>query len=114
MKILAYEVRPDEEQALRQQAEQLGVDLVLTADVPSPETAALAKGCDGISMLGQGRIDQELLQRFSQYGVQYISTRTLGYDHIDLGCAASLGMRVCNSMYDPNGVADFTVMLMLL
>ena len=114
MKILAYEVRPDEELALRQQAERLGIELRMTSEVPSPETVALAQGCDGISMLGQGRIDKPLLQAFAQCGVRFLSTRTLGYDHIDLAGAASLGMRVCNSQYDPNGVADFAVMLMLL
>lgn len=47
-------------------------------------------------------------------GVRYLSTRTVGYNHIDLRHAHELGIRVCNASYDPNGVADFTVMLLLM
>ena len=53
MKIMVYEVRPDEESALRRQADRLGVELRLTSEVPSPDTVILAQGCDGVSMLGQ-------------------------------------------------------------
>ena len=47
-------------------------------------------------------------------GIRYLSTRTIGYNHIDLDCAHSLGIRVCNASYAPNGVADFTVMMILM
>ena len=43
-----------------------------------------------------------------------MSMRTIGYNHIDLEYAGKLGMGVCNAAYAPNGVADFTVMLMLM
>lgn len=40
--------------------------------------------------------------------------RTVGYNHIDLKHAEKLGIQVCNAAYAPNGVADFTVMLLLM
>ena len=114
MKILAYEVRPDEQLELRRQADLLGIELHITEEVPALENVHLADGCDGVSTLGQGRLDGALLEALKQKGVRYLSTRTLGYDHIDLAKARELGLRVCNSRYDPNGVADFAVMLMLM
>lgn len=114
MKIFAYEVRPDEQLELRRQADLLGIELHITEEVPALENAHLANGCDGMSMLGQGRLDGVLLEELKRQGVRYLSTRTLGYDHIDLGKARELGLRVCNSRYAPNGVADFAVMLMLM
>jgi D-specific alpha-keto acid dehydrogenase len=46
--------------------------------------------------------------------VEYISTRSIGFDHIDLDAAASLGFTVENVVYAPDGVADFTLMLILM
>ena len=114
MKIMVYEVRPDEQADLEQQAALHGVELAVTDAVPTLENAALAAGCAGVSILGQGRIDAALLDAFYAQGVRYLSTRTIGYDHIDLDHARSIGLRVCNARYDPNGVADFTVMLILM
>ena len=44
----------------------------------------MAEGCDGISILGQGRIDALFLEALAKLNVHYISTRTIGYNHIDL------------------------------
>lgn len=114
MKILAYEVRPDEQPELWRQAELLDIELYITEEVPALENAHLACGCDGVSTLGQGRLDGAFLDALKLQGVRYLSTRTLGYDHIDLAKVRELGLRVCNSQYAPNGVADFAVMLMLM
>ena len=43
-----------------------------------------------------------------------ISTRTIGYDHVDLDAARRCGIHVSNVSYSPECVADYTVMLMLM
>ena len=65
-------------------------------------------------MLGQGKIDRELLTEYKKLGVKCISTRTIGSDHIDLNAAKELGIHVCNANYAPDGVADFTIMMILM
>jgi D-lactate dehydrogenase len=114
MKIFVYEAREDEQAALRKQEAELGVELTITDQVPTLENADLADGCLGVSILGQGRIDAALLEAWYGLGVRYLSTRTIGYNHIDLSHAGKLGIRVCNASYAPNGVADFTVMMILM
>lgn len=114
MKIFAYEVREDEKKFLTDRAEKLGIVLEQSGEIPSLENAGDTKDCVGVTILGQGKIDETLLKVWYENGVRYISTRTIGYDHIDLKCAGALGIRVCNASYAPNGVADFTVMLMLM
>lgn len=114
MKIMVYEVRADERAELERQSRALGVELTLSEEVPTAENAALAAGCEGVSILGQGRIDAPLLDAYKALGVEYLSTRTIGYDHIDLDHARAIGLRVCNASYAPNGVADFTVMMILM
>ena len=114
MRIFAYEVRPDEVDAFGRMARAYGADIELSSEVPAPATAELAAGCEGVSILGQGRADRELLRLWRELGVSYLSTRTVGYNHIDLDAARELGIGVCNATYPPNGVADFTVMMVLM
>ena len=47
-------------------------------------------------------------------GVKYLPCRSIGYDHIPLDTAKRLGMRVSHSHYPPEGVANYTIMLMLM
>ncbi|MCD7861939.1 MAG: D-isomer specific 2-hydroxyacid dehydrogenase family protein [Lachnospiraceae bacterium] len=114
MKILAYEVREDEREHFARCAEQFHVELILTDQVPTMENASMAAGCAGVTMLGQGKIDAPLLDAYKRLGVQCLTTRTIGYDHIDIDYAKKIGLPVCNAYYDPHGVAEYTVMLMLL
>ncbi len=56
----------------------------------------------------------ETLRQLACSGVQYISTRSIGYDHIDTAAAASLGITVQNTPYAPDGIAEYTLMLLLM
>lgn len=114
MKILAYEVGADERGVIVEFAHDSGVDVTCVADVPSMATASLAQGYDAVSFLGQGRIDAELIGAWHDMGVRFMSARIVGFNHIDVQAAHELGVRVCNSSYPPNGVAEFTIMLMLI
>jgi len=59
-------------------------------------------------------IDRPMLDRFHELGVRCLTTRTIGYDHIDVDYAKSLGIGVVHVSYSPNSVADYTIMLMLM
>lgn len=54
------------------------------------------------------------LKRLHQAGVEYISTRSIGLNHIDMAAAKRLDMQVNNVAYSPESVAEHTVMLMLM
>jgi len=114
LKIMAYEVRLDEQEPLLAMGGQFQAEVRLSENIPSLKNAAMAKDCIGVSILGQGQIGAELLDAWAGMGVRYLSTRTIGCDHIDLRHAEEIGLRVCNARYGPNGVAEFTVMLMLM
>ena len=114
MKICIYEARKDELKDFEEISKALGLELKLYTEVPSLETAALAEGCEGVSMLGQGKIDAPLLDAWKVLGVRCISTRTIGYNHIDVEYSKKIGIMVCNSDYPPTGVAEYTIMMMLL
>ena len=82
MKILAYSHRKDETEYFKEFSEKYNVSVVLTEKEPSMDTAELAKGFDCISIITT-IIDAELVKKFHEIGVKFISTRTIGYDHID-------------------------------
>ncbi|MFL0164507.1 D-isomer specific 2-hydroxyacid dehydrogenase family protein [Candidatus Clostridium helianthi] len=113
MKILAYSHRRDETKYFKEFSKKYNVEVVLCNEEPNLETAPLAKGFDCISIITTN-INSELVEKFHELGVKFISTRTIGYDHIDLKKAKELGVRVGNVTYSTNSVADYTIMLILM
>lgn len=113
VKIAVFSYRSDEEEFFREYAKQYDAQLVMIKDPPTPQTAALAKGCCCISIITT-ILHEKLLRQLSEEGVRFISTRTVGFDHIDRSAARKLGMSVANVGYSPYSIADFTIMLMLM
>ena len=114
MKLYVYGYRPyDEAEAFSYYGKRFHVTLGLCEEPPSMDNAALAEGYDAISIVSTG-MPRQLIIRFRALGIRMISTRTVGYDHVDLTTAKTVGMRVSNATYSPCGVADYTLMLMLM
>ncbi|MFA9379111.1 MAG: D-isomer specific 2-hydroxyacid dehydrogenase family protein [Lachnotalea sp.] len=114
MKIFVYNYRKsDEDEYFKKFAEQYHVSLGISEGAPTVETAELAKGYDCISVITT-KIDEPVIKQLYKAGVKFISTRTIGYDHIDLEKAREYGMKVGNVTYLPNSVADYAIMMMLM
>ena len=114
MKICVYDILDYEEPILERLQSQIGEELVRVRAPLTESSLALAEGCCGLSILGYSRVDRPLLEAMVQMGIRHISTRTIGYDHIDTAAAKELGVHVYHAYYEPNNVADFTVMMMLI
>jgi D-specific alpha-keto acid dehydrogenase len=95
-------------------APRFGVIPTITEAAVSESTAELARGNRRISVGHKTRISNPTLRALSRVGVAYISTRSVGYNHIDVEYAASVGITVGNVAYSPDSVADYTLMLMLM
>lgn len=114
MKIFVYNYREfDEAEYFQRFSEEYGVELGICTDAPTLENAHLAEGYEYVSII-TSRIDGELMERFHRLGVKMVSTRTIGYDHVDIETAKRLGIHVSNVTYSPECVADYTVMLILM
>ena len=114
MKFAVYGIWDAEREMLAKMSKDLGFEFVVTAEPISMENLQYCDGCDGVSSLGKVNANEELLAALADRGVRYFSTRTIGYNHIDLAAAKKYGIRVCNSSYPPDSVAEFTIMLILL
>lgn len=114
MKIAAYSYRDFDEAAFFEKfGKQYGVEILAIRERPTPENAHLAEGCEGVSVLTTP-ITEDIIKLWSRAGVKHISTRTIGYDHIDGKAAARYGLMVSNVTYSTGSVADYTVMIMLM
>ena len=114
MKIFAYSVRPyDELPAFESLQKQMGFEFEWTEEYPSPDNVHLAEGADGVSII-TNPTPASMLDLYNSAGVRFLSTRSIGYDHIDVAHARKLGMRVSHVTYSPNSVANYTIMLMLM
>ena len=114
MKIFVYNYREfDEAEYFQKFSEEYGVELGICTDAPTLENAHLAEGYEYVSII-TSKIDGELMERFHRLGVKMVSTRTIGYDHVDIETAKRLGIHVSNVTYSPECVADYTVMLILM
>ncbi len=114
MRVTVYNCREfDEKELFLKYEKELGIELVLCADAPTLENVHLTKGSECVDVI-TSKITRALLEAFYNNGVRYLTTRTIGYDHIDLEAAKEFGINVGNAPYGPNGVADYTVMLILM
>ena len=114
MKIFAFALRPfDELGYLDALSRELGFEYDWTPDYPTLENAHLATGAQGVNII-TNPMTPELLDTYRELGVTGLATRSIGYDHIDIAHARAIGMRVGHAAYPPEGVADYTIMLMLM
>ena len=101
MKIFVYSYREfDEAEFFQKFSKEYGVELGICKDAPTLENAHLAEGYEYLSIITT-KIDAQLVERFHELGVKMISTRTIGFDHIDLQAAKKFGMSVSNVSYSP-------------
>ena len=103
----------DEKVYFDRYSKEMGMEYGYTEEAPSMDNYMLAEGYDAICILTH-RIDAQLMDAFKSVGVKLIGTRSNGYDHIDVAHAKEIGMIVTNVTYDPIGIAEYTVLLMLM
>src|SRR5215207_2924578 len=112
--ITVYGCGQDEAVLFRETAPRFGVMPTITGAPVSEDTIALAFGNRCISVGHKAHVTNATLLALSQAGVRYVSTRSVGYNHVDVEYAGSVGITVENVAYSPDSVADYTLMLMLM
>lgn len=112
MKALVFSIKSFEKIYL-QKANRIH-DLIFTESALSLDTVEKAKGYDAVILFTSDIADRNTLIHLKKCGVKYITTRSVGFDHIDIEAAKSLGINVANvPEYSPYAVAEHAVLLML-
>lgn len=114
MRMFVFSMRMfDELPCFEKYCPQYGIEYDYTTETPCMDNLELAKGYDVVNVITTV-FDQPMLKKLHDMGVKCIATRTIGYDHIDVDYAKSLGMGVIHISYSPNSVADYAIMMMLM
>jgi D-specific alpha-keto acid dehydrogenase len=114
MGITIYGCGQDEAALFREMAPALGVVPTITEAAVSEGNIGLALGNRCISIGHKTPVTNRTLLALSEAGVTYISTRSAGFNHVDVNYAESVGISVEPVAYSPDSVADYTLMLMLM
>jgi len=114
MGITVYGCGQDEAALFREMAPGLGVVPTITEAAVSEGNVGLALGNRCISIGHKTHVTNSTLLALSDAGVTYISTRSVGSNHIDVKYAEAVGICVETVAYSPDSVADYTLMLMLM
>lgn len=112
--ITVYGCEPDEAELFGRLSPRFGIIPTIVSGAVSETGASSMPRSRCISVEHRSEVSARTLGALKRAGVEHISTRSIGYDHIDLDAAATLGISVENTVYDPDGVADFTLMLILM
>src|SRR5436190_11474139 len=112
--ITIYGCEQDEAAAFRAIAPGLGVLPLITEAPVTESNVDLALGHRCVSVGHKHRVTNATLLALSRAGVAYLSTRSIGSNHIDVEYAGRVGMTVEPVEYSPDSVADYTLMLMLM
>jgi D-specific alpha-keto acid dehydrogenase len=112
--ITVYGCEPDEAEQFRELSPRFGVEATITSVAVAQETVISVPRNRCISVGHKSELTAPTLRALQGAGVEHVSTRSIGLDHIDLEAAEALGIAVDNAVYAPDGVADFTLMLILM
>lgn len=113
MKIFVYGLSSEELIYFKQCEKKYQIEIAYCNEKATLANAHLCKGYQAISILSTPT-DADLIQAFYDQGVRFISTRTIGYEHIDLNKCKELNIHVGNATYGSESVADYTIMCMLM
>ncbi|WP_025691784.1 D-lactate dehydrogenase VanH [Paenibacillus zanthoxyli] len=112
--ITIYGCEQDEADVFKELSPRFGVIPAITSSAVSETNVMLAPGNQCISVGHKSEISESILLALKESGVKYISTRSIGCNHIDTTAAKRMGIAVGNVAYSPDSVADYTMMLMLM
>jgi D-specific alpha-keto acid dehydrogenase len=112
--ITVYGCEQDEAELFNALSPRFGIIPTITSVAVSGTSVISVPRNRCISVGHKSKISGPILRALKDAGVEYISTRSIGVDHIDLDAAATLGITVDNVVYAPDGVADYALMLILM
>lgn len=111
MKILLLSVRPDEYAAIEKWGNHHpDVALTIAEWELHSETVDQVAGFDGLVIQQRSQIESDVYPRLHELGIKQLTTRTAGYDVIDLKAAAENDLIVSNvPAYSPRSVAELAL-----
>ena len=106
LKIVAYGVRPNEVDFFHK-LNKYNYELKLVEELLTHDNIETAEGQDAVLLRGNCVADRQNLEKIKSYGIKYVFTRTVGFNHIDLQACKEMNLMVARvPAYSPNSVAE--------
>ena len=113
MKVLVYSSK-DFEMPYLENANNKKHQLTFIKDNLSSKTAMKAIGYDAISIFSADEACFITIEKLKDFGVKYITLRSVGHDNVSLRSASRLNIKVANvPAYSPYAIAEHAVALLL-
>lgn len=111
MKILLLSVRSDEKAAINAWGKRHPeIELTSAKWELNSKTVDQVKGYDGLVIQQRSQITDDVYPRLKEFGIKQITTRTAGYDVINVKAATENGLAVSNvPEYSPRSVAELAL-----
>jgi len=114
VRIAVYSTKSYDRTSLEEANERHGHELTFLEARLQANTAALAHEHDAVCAFVNDRMDAEVVAQLGELGVELLTLRSAGFNHVDLDAAAASGITVVRvPAYSPYAVAEHTVGLML-
>ncbi|KRM00071.1 D-2-hydroxyacid dehydrogenase [Liquorilactobacillus satsumensis] len=109
-KILMLSVRDDEKAAIKAWEKRNQIAVTTVPWELHPETASKVAGFDGLVVQQRSKIEAEVYPLLKAAGLKQVTTRTAGYDMVDVKAAVANGLVVTNvPAYSPRSVAELAL-----
>ena len=109
MKLICYGVRKVEKDFFLK-LNKFEYELTLVEELLNDTNMDLIEGHEAVMLRANCIANETNLKKMKNYGVKYLLTRTVGYNHIDLGAAKELELKVARVPgYSPNAIGELAI-----
>ncbi|MCQ8212828.1 2-hydroxyacid dehydrogenase [Cetobacterium somerae] len=109
MKLICFGVRKVERDFFIN-LNRFGYELTLVEELLNDDNINLVENHEAIMLRANCPANKKNLELFKKYGIKYILTRTVGYNHIDLDASRELGFKVARvPTYSPNAIGELVI-----
>ncbi|MGL5050688.1 MAG: 2-hydroxyacid dehydrogenase [Fusobacteriaceae bacterium] len=109
MKLICFGVRKVEKDFFLK-LNKFGYELTLVEELLNDKNIHLIENHEAVMLRANCPANKTNLEKIKNFGVKYLLTRTVGYDHIDLNAAKELGFFMARvPRYSPNAVGELAI-----
>lgn len=109
MKLICFGVRKVE-RAYFEKLNKFGYELTLVEELMNDSNIDMIEGHEAVMLRANCPANRTNLEKMKSFGVKYLLTRTVGYNHIDLDAAKEMGFKMARvPRYSPNAIAELAV-----
>ncbi|WFQ93145.1 D-lactate dehydrogenase [Mycoplasma feriruminatoris] len=112
MKVIFFGVRESEIEFFEKLKNKYNYELTLVQGTLTLDRIDLVKNHNCVVVRGADKLDRVLLEKLKELNVEYVFTRTVGFDHIDIPAGHELGFKIARvASYSPTAIAELAFSL---